>query len=523
MLDSTQLKRFMDLFRGNSRSFGQFDPDEPKNRSMKTLKEPLNSSFFEKHLKGEIGLGIVPIRDDGLVWFGAIDIDNHDSSCDLDLASIELKIRTLGLPLILCRSKSGGAHLYLFGREPLRADMAKGVLLRWMSDLNIEGSDCVFPKQTKLIMDAEGNRALGNWINLPYFNAHETNRYAIENGCPCSFDLFLTNAETNSITQEELEKYFNAEHSNAPPCIKAALKHGIENGQRNEALFHITIYNKKRNPNSALEMTHSMQAELFEESLPYAEANRTIKSALKKAYEYSCKKDPWRDWCDKDECRKLKYGISDSEYESITASDKLPMFTDLIKYINSEPVVWEFKMDGVPIIMTTEELMDYRQVRVKAIEKINKVLPSKLKQSQWTDEILSELMKEIKFEEAPIESTPNGVLKFRLEEFLRKADLTNDGADINDRSVMLRGMPVVSWYQNEKMVMFRAMDYEDYLKRTKTDIPKNKTLWYRANREMGVINFRVRVKGRVMSVWAVPYSSLINDGKEDPINFEAEY
>ena len=125
-------------------------------------------------------------------------------------------------------------------------------------------------------------------------------------------------------------------------------------------------------------MSHSMQSELFVEPLPFSEADRTIKSAIKKSYGYLCKKEPWKDWCDKDACRKAKYGISESEYETLMADTKLPLFSDLTKYLNTDPVMWELKMNGIPITMTTEELMDYKAVRLRAMEKLHTVLPAKM-------------------------------------------------------------------------------------------------------------------------------------------------
>ena len=522
MVEELQLKRYAALFRGNMRSYGEWNPKKAKARSMQTIKEPHGPDQFRAHLDGKMGLGVVPVRDDGMAWWGAIDIDNHGSDEDLDLPGIEERVRSLGLPLIVCRSKSGGAHLYLFGQEPLRADMVKTILTRWMSDLKLEGSDCVFPKQAKLVLNGEGERALGNWINLPYFNAHGTDRYAIEDGRPCNFDLFLTNAETSSLTQEQLEEYFGSEHSEAPPCIQKALKEGIGEGSRNEALFHITIYNRKRNPEGAREMSHAMQPDLFPSPLPFQEADRTIKSAAKKNYGYLCKKEPWKDWCDKDVCRKRKHGISETEYETLLADTKLPMFSDLVKYLNTDPVMWEIKMNGVPIMMTTDELMDYKAVRLRAMERLHMVLPSKIKPGQWTDEILAELMQKVQIEEAPLESSPIGVLALRLDEFLRKADLSSQGIDLKDREALLRGMPVVQIHKGERVIMFRSIDYEDYLKRVRTDIPRNKSLWHKANREMGVQFDRVRVKEQLVSIWYVDFNRIV-EVKHDAKDFTPEY
>lgn len=521
---STDIKRFMAIFKGNLRSYGQFNPNKSKERSMQTIKESYSLQNFEDHLNGVMGLGIVPVRDDGMCLWGAIDIDNHGQTEDLDLLTIEHRVKSAELPLIVCRSKSGGAHLYLFGIEWLRADMVRTILTRWMADLKLEGSDCVFPKQSRLVMDSDGNRALGNWINLPYFGGNSTTRFAIENGRPISLDLFLTNVESMAITQEQLDGFFLNEHSEAPPCIQRAVKEPIEAGMglRNEALFHITIYNRKRNPDQAREMSHEMQTRIFTSPISFSEADRTIRSAAKKNYGYLCKKEPWKQWCDKETCRKRKFGISETEFEILLADTKLPQFSDLIKYMNTEPVLWEIKMNGVPITLTTAELMDYNTMRQRAMESLHVILPSKIKPGQWTDEILAGLMENVIIEEAPLESSPIGVLGLRLGEFLRKCDLSSDGTNIKDREALLRGMPVVQIHQGDKVIMFRSIDYEDYLKKNKTDQPRNRALWHKLNKQLGVKFDRVRVKDQIVSIWFVDFNNIV-EHKYDTINFTPEY
>jgi len=512
----------MALFRANTRSYGEFNPKKKKELSMRTIKEEVGEVQFSNHLSGKLGLGVVPIRDDGMCWWGAIDIDNHGKSEDLDLVGIEAKIKSQQLPLIVCRSKSGGAHLYIFFNEPVRADILKAVLTKWMSDLQLEGSDCVFPKQTKLMLNADGGRPLGNWINLPYFNCDNTDRYAIQDGEKLTLDLFLLVAESNALTKDQLNKYATSEHSEAPPCIQHALKDKVSEGSRNDALFHITIYNRKRSPENARELSHDMQNAIFDNPLPFAEADRTIRSAARKTYGYMCKKEPWSGWCDKEACRKVKYGISESEYDTLTANSKLPLFSDLVKYLNTDPVMWEIKMNGVPITLSSEELMDYRVIKVRAMEKLHMILPSSIKSAQWVDEILSALMQDIRVEEAPEEAGHVGVLHIRLHEFLRKADLTSSGRDTADRLALMRGMPVVQMKHEEKVVMFRSIDYEDYLKRTKTDIPRNKSLWYKANKELGVKFDRIRIKQQVIPIWYIGVSKIV-DTEFEPIDHNPEY
>ena len=81
----------------------------------KTIKH-----FVLDHLDGkDPSLGIIPIMDDGNCRWGCIDIDDYK----LDHKKLLKQIKQLELPLISCRSKSGGAHVFLFidGVVPAKA------------------------------------------------------------------------------------------------------------------------------------------------------------------------------------------------------------------------------------------------------------------------------------------------------------------------------------------------------------------------------------------------------------------
>src|SRR5688572_26098650 len=110
--------RFARRFRGLDRVHGYYTPDkEKKPGKLKlegdagTMREPVTLNHYKLHLGGEQGLGIVPVTDKGTCWFAAIDVDQYE---DLDYAGLDEKIDRLGLTLIVCQTKSGGAHLYQF-------------------------------------------------------------------------------------------------------------------------------------------------------------------------------------------------------------------------------------------------------------------------------------------------------------------------------------------------------------------------------------------------------------------------
>jgi hypothetical protein len=86
----------------------------------------------------------------------------------------------------------------------------------------------------------------------------------------------------------------------------------------------------------------------------------------------------------------------------------------------------------------------------------------------------------------------------------------------------VRGVPVVQLYEDERVVMFRSVDFVAYLNKTKTDAIKNKDLWFKTNRAMGVENTRVRVGKTVIPVWYLPVSA-VEENEQHAVDFTPEY
>lgn len=197
--------RFINLFAGLDRAFGQYvippgaratGKGKVEGKATTVSARRLALADWEAHLRGERGLGVCPLKDDDTCSFGAIDIDVYP----IDSTDIAEDCRRNRLPLILCRTKSGGVHGYLFLCEPVPADLLRRHLRRWAAALSYPDAE-VFPKQ-----DSMSDVAIGNWINMPYYGGKRSLRYAYdEQGKALGIDEFLNLAESMRITVEELE------------------------------------------------------------------------------------------------------------------------------------------------------------------------------------------------------------------------------------------------------------------------------------------------------------------------------
>lgn len=497
--------RFASLYRGNGRSFGRFTPNVPSSRSSATEKSQYDIKHFEQHLRGEKGIGIVPIMDDGFCWFGAIDIDAHGDAEDIDLIELEKAVRDNDFPLTVCRSKSGGAHLYLFGSEPIRASIVRPTLAKWATILGHRGVE-IFPKQEALPTDRDGTQQLGNWLNLAWFDAEnpECLRYTVEGGKKIDFEHFLDVAESRRIPGAALLEKAESQHSEAPPCIQRMLADGVGKGHRNEAMYNMTIYLKKAFPESWRDRAFDTNTTMFHEPMSHAEAKKVIDSASRRDYRYKCKEEPCRSLCNSSICVMRKYGITPDEKGELEMG-KPPEFGPLEKYMTT-PVRWCLYVDNVRLNLTTQQLMDFKQIREAIADNLTKLVPP-MKNDRWQAQLFK-LMEDALLLEAPEEATQEGMVRARLQQFLAKADLDSEGDDTTDREALLHGSPVVQRDSDgARVVYFRGTDFLEHLKKLRIDDIKGPNLWVML-KQQGLSNTKARVGKQSINVWVWPLEEM---------------
>ena len=171
----TETKKFIKIFSGLDRAYGQTESPVKMNGKLEGRswieKEHLTEEKWINHLAGrEPSLGIIPINDNNECTWGAIDVDTYDG---FDHKKLIKKIVEKKLPLVVCKSKSGGAHVFLFVASPVSAkDMQ--IKLKEIAVFLGYGDCEIFPKQIEL-----NSKGTGNFLNLPYNNPEYPTRYAL--------------------------------------------------------------------------------------------------------------------------------------------------------------------------------------------------------------------------------------------------------------------------------------------------------------------------------------------------------
>ena len=166
MMSKYNIDKFSEIFAGNTDHYGLYYEGKHK-----FVHQPVTKELYEKHLNGQLSLGIVPIRADGKCKFGCLDLDDHKKGGvkkEFNYKKLLEKIKFLKLPLVVCRSKSGGAHCYLFLEEWTEAAKVHPILKKMAYALGYKrGTVEIFPKQLKLEPGESGS-----FINLPYHNGN---------------------------------------------------------------------------------------------------------------------------------------------------------------------------------------------------------------------------------------------------------------------------------------------------------------------------------------------------------------
>ena len=143
------MKEFVELFTGLQRAHGCTYVDKKGADGLKikgksfVKREPVVEQLWQNHLNGiEPSLGIIPINENNKCIWGCIDVDKYT----LDHKEIIKKINAYTLPLTVCRSKSGGAHIFLFTDNFVPAKLMRDKLVSISAILGFGNAE-VFPKQ----------------------------------------------------------------------------------------------------------------------------------------------------------------------------------------------------------------------------------------------------------------------------------------------------------------------------------------------------------------------------------------
>lgn len=439
-------ERFIDIFDGLERAYGIYQIDSVKTGGKQvgkavTLNKPVTVQLWQEHLSGKKGIGIIPIKDNSCCKFGAIDIDVY---AGLNHTAVYKQVKTNNFPLVPCRSKSGGCHLFLFTSEEVPAALMQSKL-REMAALLGFGNCEVYPPQTEILVE-RGD--IGQWINMPYFNGVKGLRYAIdEKGNALSAADFITQVDKTRLTKKQLEDIkvkVQSDLEEGPPCLQYLVTQGFPQGVRNEGLFNLGVYAKKAFPDHWKEKVEELNSKYMHPPLTSVDVQGVLKSLRKKDYFYRCTSQPLAAYCNKQTCMTRTYGIGTST---------LPALINLTKF-NSMPPIWFVTVeDSGRLELTTEDLQLPARFQKRCMESLN-MMPPIPSRDRW-QQLMQKLLENVTVIDAPVDASPSGQLFELLEKFC------TGRAQAQNKNELLLGKPLTE----DNKHYFRMSDFMAYLER----------------------------------------------------------
>jgi len=449
--------RMMDLFRGYDGAHGTHGKTERNpekhdkleiKKTARTVHEPVTLDLWKEHLSGERPIGIIPItRENTSVW-GCIDIDKYD----IDHAEVVRKLKELKLTcLLVCKTKSGGAHVYMFLTEPVPSGDVQAKLRDLAALIGYGGSE-IFPKQSTVLTE-RGD--MGNWLNMPYFGGDKSERYCVnETGRGYTLRQFMSLAEAARLTPEEMinlkgpNSNKEDKYRDGPPCLQHLASTSFPEGTRNNGLFAFTTYLKKKYPDKWENKVDEINQESFVPPLQSEEVQQIKKSQRGKEYKYKCSDMPLANHCNSGLCRTRKYGVG--------ASGTMPTIESLAMLNTDEPIFF-LDVSGRRVELSTVELQTPVLFQRKCMEVIHTMVPV-LKKVTW-DAILQGLFENMTIIEASADVSVSGQFKEHLETFC---------TDRQQASVVEEILLGKAWHnQEDQRIYFRLRDIQDFLDKVK--------------------------------------------------------
>lgn len=446
----------MRLFEGHSGAHGthgattQNDDKGGKQeikKTARTLLAPVTTDLWAAHLreKDPVPLGIIPIREDSQCLWGCIDIDRYD----IDPVGVVKMIRSQELPMVVCKTKSGGVHVYLFLKEPVPAEAIRAKLR--MVAAGMGWGDCeIFPKQNEVLTE-RGD--VGNWLNMPYLGGDRTQRYCVkETSGGMTLKEFLDYAEKRRVTLAQVPEIGESEDEtldDGPPCLQHLTAVGFPEGTRNNGLFGLGIFCKKKYGERWKEMLEVYNREYMKPPLKSEEVLETIRNLDKKDYLYKCKDAPCVSYCNAALCRTRKYGVG--------GGDSYPTIGGVSKMAAGKYTLWFMDINERRLELSTDQLQNYKEFQHMCLQEMD-VYFMPMKADTWA-RIVNEALKNVHFLEAPPELSPQGHFVELLEDFCmnrHRGETTED---------LLLGKP---WQDPDtEKHYFKLTDLMDHLEKTK--------------------------------------------------------
>ncbi|MEI4484063.1 MULTISPECIES: TOTE conflict system archaeo-eukaryotic primase domain-containing protein [unclassified Phyllobacterium] len=345
----------------------------------KDIKHGATVDDWQQHLDRERPLGMSPVMDDGTCLWGCIDVDEYGSDRRFELLN---RIKIAKLPLVMCESKSGGAHLFLFLSEPAPAGEVHKSLRAFAEKLGISKPD-LFPS------NPDGD--IGNQLNMPFLG--DDRPYIDHNGLPKTIPEFLERIARGKVTPEAMRKAARiANNSQTAEAENAAVAEPPA-GTLTDAMQRLALWQARFAGTAPFELRYVhansiLAAAAFDLAryvrdcdLPEADAQGSMRKAW-----LTRKADEGGDEATFDDIwpRQFAKGLAKGSPVRVPSGAMLP-YIERVQVDRDEKgkKLWLIQIEGKTVQATTAELADWKKFNECCIEYVGKRIPFIRSKEVW--------------------------------------------------------------------------------------------------------------------------------------------
>ncbi|NTG86374.1 hypothetical protein G6L15_09505 [Agrobacterium rhizogenes] len=464
----------------------------------KTLPGRADPELWRLHLAGEQPLGVVPIRDDDTCLWACIDVDSY---IDLDHAATVKRLKREKLPLLVCKSKSNGMHIFAFLKEPVSAADVRRKMREIATGLGYPADTEIFPKHDTAVGDGENtSHKHSAWLNMPYFDSEETTRYAVmDNGLDMHLREFLDLAERSRLSPDD----FMALRMSSP--AKAEDRNAGRGAAPSADEFDRLLAGWLR------KLSEAIPGKADDTLMQIARDIGRWASAI--TIDYQAVQDQvieaWyaRGKNDADFHAQYHRCVDDGRKKGDPprladggGGDRFPDIDKIVVLVGGEEDEWRLTLRGWgDIVLPVRDVMHYYTFNVRCAARLGAIF-DQLKQDTWYER-LREARAQATFEKIPETETP----EYEMRELLRK--FLTDKHKAEEIDEVLLGKPYLD--ENEGRRYFRFGDFQKFLLREDSSFGKMKPniagRWVR--RAIGTENLvetKKTIKGVAIKLYHVP-------------------
>jgi inorganic pyrophosphatase len=240
----------------------------------------------------------------------------------------------------------------------------------------------------KFTKDKNGNYKVGKCVNMPYHGGSKgyCTRYCLtDKGEAIPLEKFFDYVEKFRITPKQFEDLKIQTDTTVnegpepmwneyPPCTQAFIQNKVSEGQRNNALFNLAVLAHLKNP-------EKLKTELYERNKTCmnppitkdTELDAIVDQIVEKEYFYQCETPIAKQYCNKEACRKRKFGIGPNQY--------IPTIDSFFKH-NTSPPYYVLTLEGKQIQLLGKQIVQQQLLREELFDQADIVWQS-LNKRDW--------------------------------------------------------------------------------------------------------------------------------------------